>query len=67
MDEDEAEWLAQLIQRESWISYAYPISDPSRKTYAIPYRRRETRTILWVKTPRVWARIKLTGAQGMRH
>jgi hypothetical protein len=66
MDQDEAEWLAPLMQRESWIFFAYPISDSSRKTDAILSRRRKTRTILWMKTLRVWAKIKLTKGQEMQ-
>jgi hypothetical protein len=63
MDQEEAERLAEIIQRECWIIFAHVVAHPTTNRYAIVCGSVVPNTFLYIKMPRQWVQIKWTNVQ----
>jgi hypothetical protein len=61
MDQEEAERLAKIIQREPWITCTHVVAHPTPKRYVIIGEHVVPHLFLYVKTPREWVRLKQAG------
>jgi hypothetical protein len=58
MDQEEAERLAKIIQREPWITFAHVVAHPTTPRYVIIGEQYIPHRFLSTKTPREWVRLK---------